>query len=313
MPQSSLQIFVGVTFLLLTLGHLLIAFLNNQNPTNETYKKARVIVKSWWYIATPVLVSFLLGPVALMILFFSVSAYAVIEFTRPSRYEVLRAPLRTLFIVSLVLQYISIYMQWTLAFYAFIPLFFLFALPLMVLWVKNAEGLPRLTALVLGSLLIGYYLSHVPALPLLRPQLWNNQDQAMLAILILIFTTELNDILQFISGKSFGRRKLVPEISPNKTEAGFLGGILGTSLLYSYLGPQFLDLTVSSSLILGASVSVAGILGDLLFSSVKRYYKVKDFSDLIPGHGGVLDRLDSLIITAPLYFHLLYFLKGGSL
>ena len=117
--------------------------------------------------------------------------------------------------------------------------------------------------------------------------------------------TALNDIAQFISGKIFGSHKIAGRISPNKTWEGLGGGVL-ISLLSSVALGYFLKLAYLSDLIiLGLLLSLAGFWGDLFFSCAKRYLNIKDFSRLIPGHGGILDRVDSIVFTAPvLYFWL---------
>lgn len=311
---SPLHLAVGGIFILLLIATLSSHWLLRRTPQNPTLQKVKVIVKSWWYIATPVLISFLLGAKALWLLFFTVTCYALVEIIKHSkRFSSLRRPLLGIFIISTALQYAAIYVGSKTIFFTLTPLLFIWIIPALVIFRAEITSFPQLLAAVMGSLLVSYYLSHIPALPLLTKDLWQSEEQALLAILILIFATELNDVLQFLTGKTFGKRKIFPLVSPNKTEAGFLGGIVGTTFLFSILGPRFLEITLLQALLLGPLISVTGIFGDLLFSSLKRYYEVKDFSDLIPGHGGLMDRLDSLILTAPLYFHLLAFFKGGSL
>ena len=124
--------------------------------------------------------------------------------------------------------------------------------------------------------------------------------------LFYLFTvTALNDIGQFISGKWLGQHKIAPLISPNKTWQGFAGGMVVSCFVSILLGSYFELAHPSSLLLLGFLLCVSGLAGDLLFSWAKRFLKIKDFSTLIPGHGGILDRVDSLVLTAPLlYFYL---------
>lgn len=287
-------------------------WLLKKNPDSHTFHKVKTIIKSWWYIATPVLIALLLGPLYLLGLFYFITCYALTEFVKHSGFKSLHKPLSAIFIFCTTVQYLAIFYQSLTLFYVIIPLMMLWVLPILVILKAEIEQLPRLTALTLCGLLLSYYLAHVPALPQLNPGLWRDREQAMISILLLILMTELNDIFQFLSGKSFGRKKIVPDISPNKTEAGFLGALAATTALMAVLAPMLLGITTIQAVVLGALLSITGMFGDLLFSALKRYYGVKDFSDLIPGHGGLLDRLDSLILTAPLYFHLLYYFKNGS-
>jgi phosphatidate cytidylyltransferase len=152
-----------------------------------------------------------------------------------------------------------------------------------------------------------YCLSFAPGLLFLNihPDVSRSIDPVA-AFLFLFITTEMNDVFQFASGKLFGRQKLVVEISPNKTIAGFVGGLLMTSILSLVLAPLMLDLQLWQSLLTGFCIALSGVSGDLMFSSMKRTVGIKDFSQLIPGHGGVLDRLDSMVFTAPTLYCLLY-------
>lgn len=134
-----------------------------------------------------------------------------------------------------------------------------------------------------------------------------------LACLFYLFIlTALNDIAQFVSGKLFGRHRIAPTISPNKTWQGLAGGIVISQCVSLALG-SYLDLAAPLILSLyGLLLSIAGFAGDLLFSAAKRRLGVKDFSALIPGHGGILDRVDSLVLTAPLLYCLLRSTNQGT-
>lgn len=123
----------------------------------------------------------------------------------------------------------------------------------------------------------------------------------------LCILTALNDVAQFVTGKCFGRHKMAPRISPNKTWQGVMGGLCVSVVLAVGMG-EVLHLAPWPHLLgLGVVLGAAGVLGDLSLSAVKRRLGIKDFSNLIPGHGGILDRVDSLVLTAPtlcLYLHI---------
>ena len=129
-------------------------------------------------------------------------------------------------------------------------------------------------------------------------------------LMFLILVTEMNDIFQYTWGKAFGRRKVAPMISPGKTYAGLIGGVLTTVAFATLLGPRITLLDPARSLIAGIIIGIAGFAGDLCISALKRDLKIKDFGATLPGHGGVLDRVDSLIFTAPLFFHFVYYCYG---
>ena len=121
-----------------------------------------------------------------------------------------------------------------------------------------------------------------------------------LALFVYLFSiTILNDTYALITGKLIGRNKLIEDISPNKTIEGSIGGLIIGTALPAYLYVALIDPEVSKLLIVFITMflSVLGQLGDLVFSAIKRYYNLKDFSNIMPGHGGILDRLDSIIFV----------------
>ncbi|MBV2167619.1 MAG: hypothetical protein KUL82_02820, partial [Bdellovibrio sp.] len=183
-------IFIITIFSLLLFGTVVSSILKKTKPDNETFQKVFIIVRSWWYIATPIIISFLLGAHAVLLLFFFVTCFIAIEFTRYLSDKSMQKPMRFVLIATTLLQYLAILKNWNTAFYAFIPLVAIWVLPLVIFISKNPQNLPRTAALVLGSLLMSYYISHVPAMPLLQHELWQSEHQALLAVLVLIFITE---------------------------------------------------------------------------------------------------------------------------
>lgn len=143
-----------------------------------------------------------------------------------------------------------------------------------------------------------------------------NQDELMGLRLVayIIVLTELNDVFQYLMGKFFGKRKIVPRISPNKTVAGCIGGIGLTLILSNILGYLLLpfgDFICFS--LLGLLFGSLGFCGDVLFSFLKRKTGVKDTGTLIPGHGGLLDRIDSLVFNAPVFYGLICLIEMTNL
>ncbi|MGH6960172.1 MAG: phosphatidate cytidylyltransferase, partial [Dongiaceae bacterium] len=118
-----------------------------------------------------------------------------------------------------------------------------------------------------------------------------------------LILTEANDVAQYVWGKTLGRHKVIPRVSPGKTWAGVIGGVATTTLLSLLLAPRLTPLDHLHALAAGLLIGVAGFVGDISISAIKRDLAIKDSGTLIPGHGGVLDRLDSLTYTAPLFFH----------
>ena len=117
-----------------------------------------------------------------------------------------------------------------------------------------------------------------------------------------------NDVCQYVWGKSFGKHKIVPKVSPNKTWEGFIGGAATIIFTSYFVAPYLTPLTSVQGLVAGMIIAFSGFIGDLVISSVKRDLQIKDTGQFIPGHGGILDRIDSLMFTAPLFFHYIYYL-----
>jgi len=150
-------------------------------------------------------------------------------------------------------------------------------------------------------------ISHIAYLGILDVEHVGPSGGAGLTMLLLLLT-EGNDIAQYVWGKTLGRTKILPKVSPTKTWEGFLGG-LATTVGMSYLLAPYLSLFTSGQAILaGVLIGVSGFIGDVVMSAIKRDLGIKDTGTTLPGHGGVLDRVDSLIYTAPIFFHFCFYL-----
>jgi phosphatidate cytidylyltransferase len=126
--------------------------------------------------------------------------------------------------------------------------------------------------------------------------------------LFLVMLTELSDVAQFIFGKTLGKHKIMPKVSPNKTWEGLVGGVLTTTGLALVLAPLLTPLSSLQGLLVGPLIGLGGFFGDVNLSSLKRDIGVKDSGTLIAGHGGVLDRVNSLTFTALIFFHYVFYL-----
>ncbi len=181
------------------------------------------------------------------------------------------------------------------------------AIALVALLRDQPKGYLQRTALAtLAFLLFGVCLGHLAFLA--------NAVDYRPHLLLLIFAVEMNDIYAFISGKLFGRRKLIPNTSPNKTIAGAIGAMILTTITFVLLaqilfaGSALANFTYL--ILLGLLLSFAGQAGDLIVSSIKRDLGLKDMGTMLPGHGGLLDRFDSLLLAAPVYFHFVGYVVG---
>ena len=156
--------------------------------------------------------------------------------------------------------------------------------------------------LLFGILYIGYTLGHFLRL--------RNQHDGALLVLFVLLVTWAGDAAAYYVGKTWGSRPLAPRLSPNKTIEGFLGGLVVAPLI-AWIGHLWFlpAVTPVDCLILGLLFTVLGLLGDLSESALKRHAGVKDSGSLIPGHGGVLDRVDSLLLNAPVFYYYMAFVR----
>ena len=204
---------------------------------------------------------------------------------------------------SIPISYYIIYIKWATLFYLWIPLYMFILLSMRMVMASNVNGfLKNLAVLQYGLMTTVYALGYLGLLAII-PLKYNPQGGAVgLLFFILVFTVS-NDFLQMFSGKTFGKHKIIPKVSPNKTWEGLIGGVIGSTILAVVMGKFLTPFSIGQLIFLGSALSVFGFFGDVTMSAIKRDLGVKDTSTLIPGHGGILDRLDSLLFTAPLFFH----------
>ncbi len=169
-------------------------------------------------------------------------------------------------------------------------------------WEGGPDALASMAAAVFPSIYLGLPIA---ALVVIR------QQQGAAGLFLLMLTVMISDTAQYYTGRAFGRRPLAATISPKKTVEGAIGGFVFGPLAFMLIGTQWLPqppLSTTERLALGLAIVAAGIAGDLFESMLKRSAGVKDSSSLIPGHGGVLDRIDALLFAAPVYFLALAYL-----
>lgn len=285
-----------------------IALISWRNP-HKDLTEVRIRTRSWWFIFLSLELAIYFGKGTALLYFACVSFFGLREYL--SRVPTRICDRNVLFWVFLAIpiQFLLIYSENFLAFALFVPIYGICVIATRMLLTGQPKGFTAaLGVFQLGLLSTVYSLGFVAYLLLLRPA--ESQGIVVGSMLFLVCMTEFNDVFQFVSGKLFGRRKIMPLISPKKTVEGLLGGTLLCALLSAFAAPLLTPLSPWEGLAAGAALSVLGFLGDVLMSAIKRDLEIKDFSQLIPGHGGVLDRIDSLVISAPLYFCFLWALTA---
>ena len=209
--------------------------------------------------------------------------------------------------LSIPIQYYFAYQGWYTMFLIFIPVFMFIIIPFLLVVSGDTDDIIRSMCIIPTSLMLGIFgISHL-ALLISFPEMNTDNISGKALLLFLIFITEANDIMQFICGKIFGRKKILPSVSPNKTWEGFIGGVISTTIIGYFMG--FLTpLNSWQCILISFSIAILGFMGDAIISAVKRDFGVKDMGNSIPGHGGFLDRIDSLSTTSSPFFHLIYFM-----
>jgi phosphatidate cytidylyltransferase len=268
-------------------------------------------VKSWWIMVAIVGMAILLGRTATIVLFAVISYIALKEYfsivptRRTDRLILLLAYL------AVPVQYYWVGIAWYGMFIIFVPVYMFLGLPAaMVLRGETGGFLKAAGTLHWGLMVCVFSISHAAYLTV-TPDAVTGEPFGVGPLVFLLLVTQFNDVAQYLSGKAFGRHKISPGVSPNKTVEGFAGGIAATLILSLVLFPFLTPLTLAQAAALGIALPVAGLLGDITMSAIKRDIGVKDTGSLLPGHGGLLDRIDSLTFTAPLFFHAVYYLHGG--
>jgi phosphatidate cytidylyltransferase len=300
----------GVAALLLIasiVGWLLQSRLRQQqNPSEKSQKLvANLIsrVNAWWIMIAVFAVAFLAGKIGTIILFSAISYFALREFITltPTR----AGDHRTLFLAFFLLiplHYYLIYIEWYTLFSILIPVYAFLLMPSIAVLAQDTEHfLERAAKIQWGVMICIYCISHAPALLLLPIPHFERQNALLLFYFMLI--VQLSDVLQYVFGNLFGKTKVAPIVSPNKTLEGLIGGGLSTIIIGAAMwwitpfGPL-------QSAGMAAIIVTMGFLGGLVMSAIKRSLGAKDWGNMIQGHGGMMDRMDSVSFAAPIFFHL---------
>lgn len=261
-------------------------------------------INAWWVMLIVIGAAILLGNMAFIILFALVSLFALREFisllpTRRGDYF----PLLVAFYFVIPYQYYLIYIDWYGLYSIFIPLYVFLLIPIASLKQEDTTHFLERSAKIQWGLMISVFcISHVPAL--LNLKLKHFDGEAIWLAIWLIMVVQASDVLQYVCGKLWGQHKVAPILSPSKTVEGLLGGILLATALGTAMA-WLTPFTYFEAICIGLVVCIFGFLGGLVMSAIKRDRGVKDWGQLIQGHGGMLDRIDSICFSAPVFFHIL--------
>lgn len=306
LTDPALLMLLGTLFTLLVVASIagwVLGRVLTGDAARATMANVNARIRAWWVMAGVFAVTLAAGFTWSILLFGLVSFLALREFvTMAPTHHGDHRPLAWSFFVVLPLQYALVWAGWYGLFSILIPVYVsIFVAVRAAIAGDTQRFLERAAVTQWGLTICIYFVSCVPALLTLRIPGFEGQDARLL--FFLVFVVQLSDVLQYVWGKSIGRRPLAPSISPNKTWEGFVGGLAsataaGTALWWAT------PFTPFEAAALACVIGVMGTAGGLIMSAIKRDRGVKDYGTLIPGHGGMLDRIDSLCFAAPVFFHL---------
>jgi phosphatidate cytidylyltransferase len=280
-------------------------------PLTSRGVELRDRVHTWWWIVAIVTAAIAAGPATAILLVAALSFLAFREFhsvvpVRPADRVILG-----LAYIAIPVQYYFVWTQWYGMFSIFVPVYAVTLLTAATVFAGETRGFIRSNATLHWALLLTVYnLSHLAFLVVL-PVERSAAAGGLGLLLFILVVVQFNDVAQFIWGRLAGRTPIVPAVSPGKTWEGFLGGAATSVLLAVVLAPHLTPFSPPAAALIGLALSVCGFVGDVTLSAVKRDLGIKDTGASLRGHGGFLDRLDSLMLAAPIGFHVIRYFYGA--
>ena len=308
--QDILLLSFGVVGLLITLtvvGESLRARLpyGRTNPEVEAFMMR---VNTWWALVILLSLAVLSGRFGVVLLFAFASFATLREFlTFTYRRQADHLSLALGCFVILPLQFVFVMLDWTALFTVFIPVYAFLLLPIVsALRGDSSDFLVRVAEMQWGLMICVFCISHVPAL--LAYDMPDGSDRSILLIVFFVMVVQFGDLFDYYIGRHFGRRHIAPNLSP-KTVEGIATGVLAAGVIGAGLS-WITPFGVVGAAVMATLASVTGMFGSLVFAAIKRDKDVKDWSHLIPGQGGLLDQLDSVIFAAPVFYHVTHLVWG---
>lgn len=260
-------------------------------------------IRAWWWMVAVLAAAFWIGKGGVIVLFGALSFFALREYitlcyTRRGDHLVLLLA----FFVALPVQYALVWIEWYGLYAIFIPVYAFLILPIFAaLGADTTRFLERAAKVQWGLMICVFCLSHVPALMTLN--IPGYQGHNLLLIAFLVIVVQGSDVLQYVWGKLLGKHKVAPALSPSKTWEGLVGGVASATVLGAALW-KITPFTPVEAALVAFVICLMGFFGGLVMSAIKRDRGVKDWGHMIEGHGGILDRLDSVVFAAPIFFHI---------
>jgi phosphatidate cytidylyltransferase len=292
----------GVLIFASVIGYVLQRRFSANGP-NAAIDNLNARIKAWWVMVVLIGIAFIAGRVGVLVLFAFCSFAALREFvTLINTRRADHWALASAFFIILPIQYYLLWAEEYGIFAIFIPVYAFLLMPIISVLRGDTERFLIRVAEVQWALMICVFCaSHVPALLTLTIPGYEGRNVLLIAFLVIV--VQLSDVLQYVWGKLFGRTKIAPNLSPSKTVEGFAGGIISATLIGASLW-WITPFTPFQAGVLAFIITLMGFFGGLVMSAVKRDRGVKDWGNLIEGHGGLIDRLDSVVFSAPIFFHI---------
>lgn len=312
MRDPELLYLIGGILVLLLTATVATAVLEKKRGASPTIENLRNRVKAWWWMVAIFCTSLALGRTGVFGFYMIMSFLALREFVTLSPTPAGdHRTLTWIFFLILPVHYLFAWAPWYGMFLIWIPVYSFVFIPIRSALAGDTDHfLERSARLQWGVLTCVYFLSYLPMILYLPIKGYEGQNAKLLFFVVLV--TQLSDVLQYVFGKTFGRRPVAPKVSPGKTVEGLVYGggatiAVGASLWWATpFGPI-------AAAVMSAVLVLAGFCGGLVMSAVKRSLGTKDWGRGIPGHGGVLDRIDSLLFAAPVFFHLTGYYFGTDM
>ena len=261
-------------------------------------------IKSWWWMVGVLALACWGGSTCVIILFFLISFQSLREFISVTYTKVGdHGALLWCFYFFLPVQYWLISTEWYGLFSILIPVYAFLLLPIFATLASDANRFfERAAKIQWGLMICVYCISHLPALLVLDIPGFEGRNLQLIVFLVLV--VQASDVFQYVWGKLLGRRKLSPEISPSKTLEGLVGGVLTSTLVGAFLWWMTPFNPWQATLIV-LLVNLLGFFGGFVLSAIKRDQGLKDWGSIVSGHGGMIDRVDSISFAAPVFFHVI--------
>ena len=305
--QTEIAIVVGLIFGILVFASILFWIMGKVRPQGD-FSELKMRTKSWWAMATIFVLATIVHSVITFISLGLLSFFALRELSAISK-NIREADRKVLIwcYLSIPIQYYLAYIGQYGPFLIFIPVFMYLWIAFMLVIVGEVEDISRSMSVLPAQLMLTVFgVSHLAFLVSL-PDIEGFDIGGRALLLFVVFITEMNDNFQFTWGKLFGRFKIIPKVSPNKTWEGLIGGVV-TTVIVGYFLRFLTPFSEIEILITCGCIAIVGFIGDVVVSAIKRDIGIKDTGSAIPGHGGLLDRIDSLAVTGPFFFHIVYFM-----